>query len=512
MALRLNWLDRGIGYFAPAAAIRRGRARAVLDAARAYDGASVGRRTDGWRTSKTSADAEIARSLSTLRNRSRDLSRNNAHAKKAKSAWVANIVGTGIWPRSPSARANELFAEWAKVCDADGQLDFGGLQKLMIGEMVEAGDVLVRRRLRRPEDGLPVPLQLQVIEGELLDESRTENLGARGKVVNGVEFDPIGRRSAYWLFADHPGNAGLSSGVSLLSRPVPAAEVIHLYDRERSQVRGVPWCSAIIMATRDLADYGEAERVRKKTEACVVGFVTADESLEGGGIASVERDGMVVTDAQGNPVEQFEPGLIAYAAPGRDIKFNNPTQSGGYVDYMKIGLHEVAAGYLVPYELLTGDMSDVNFSSMRAGLNEFRRLVEMKQWLSVIPMALNPIWDWFCETAFLAGLLPTRSIPVEWDTPVFQSVQPLDDINADLLAVRAGFDSLFAVIGRRTGRPPRDVLAEIRDGNDVLDEFGLILDCDPRRTARSGAEQAGESAREQQQSASPQRGALRQVA
>ncbi len=267
------------------------------------------------------------------------------------------------------------------------------------------------------------------------------------------------------------------------------------------------------MPSRDLADYGEAERVRKKTEACVTGFVITDEPVDGGGIAPTERDGVLVTDGQGNPVEQFEPGLIAYVRPGRDIKFNNPTQAGGYTDYIKVGLHEVAAGYLVPYELLTGDMSDVNFSSMRAGLNEFRRLVEMRQWLSVIPMALTPIWDWFCEAAFLAGKLPTRTIPVEWDTPVFQSVQPLDDVRHDIEEVRAGFNSLFAVIGRRTGRNPEDVLREIEAGNQLVDTLGLILDSDPRRTARSGTEQAGESAREQQQQqpAPPRRGALWQV-
>lgn len=487
--VRLNPLDRAIGWFAPKAAYRRGLVRAALDGARGYDGASVGRRTDGWRTARTSADAEIARSLPVLRNRSRDLSRNNPHAKKAKSVWVGNIVGTGIWPRFALPQANQLFAEWARSCDADGQLDFAGLQKLMVGEMVEAGDGLVRRRLRRPEDGLAVPLQLQVIEGDLLDESRNQDLGARGKIVNGVEFNPIGQRAAYWLFADHPGNTSLTGRVDLLSRPIPASEIVHLYDKERAQVRGAPWCAAIILAVRDLADYSEAERVRKKSEACVLAIVMGSSGAEDERIAPSTLDGIAVTDRNGNPIEQFEPGLIAYSNGGREIKFNNPGQAGGYVDYMKIGLHEVAAGYLVPYELLTGDLSEVNFTSHRAGLNEFRRLVEMKQWLSVIPMALDPIADWFCEAAYLAGKLPVRTVPREWDTPRFESVQPLDDANADISIVRAGLDSPLTVIARRTGRDPEAVLREIAEFNKLADGLGLVLDSDPRKVSRAGLEQ-----------------------
>lgn len=490
--VRLNWLDRGIGWLAPRTAYRRGIARAALTETRGYDGAAKGRRTSGWRAPQTSADAEIAKSLPLLRNRSRDLNRNNPHARKGKSVWVSNIVGTGIWPRANSGnaaldkKANDLFAEWAASCDADGQLDFGGIQELLVGEMIEAGDSLVRRRLRRPEDGLPVPLQLQVIEGDQLDESRNQDLGTRGKVVNGVEFGPIGQRSAYWMFPEHPGNSNFLVTSTLLSQPVPADQVVHLYRKERSQTRGTPWCSAIIMPTRDLADYGDAERTRKKIESCVVAIVMGQDASDG--LAPLTQNGMAVKDSSGNPVEQFEPGLIAYSESGKTVQFNNPGQSGGFVDYMRVGLHEVAAGFLLPYELLSGDLSQVNFSSARVGLIEFRRLVEAVQHLCVIPMALTPIWNWFVGTAHLAGKLPVPSIPVEWDTPRFESVQPLDDANADIAVLRAGLDSPYTVIGRRTGRDPEIVMDEIAKWNAGLDRRKVILDSDPRNTAKSGAD------------------------
>ena len=161
-----TWLDRAIGTVAPRAALRRVLARQSFDAlSRGYDGAAKGRRTDGWRAVGTSADAEIGVAGALLRDRMRDLVRNNPHAAKAVSVLVNNIVGSGIIPRAASgndkldAQANALWEAWSARCDADGQLDFIGLQTLACRQMIEAGEVLLRRRPRRARDRLDVPLE-----------------------------------------------------------------------------------------------------------------------------------------------------------------------------------------------------------------------------------------------------------------------------------------------------------------------------------------------------------------
>ena len=74
----MNWLDRAIGAVSPGAGLRRERRRQALQLMqRAYEGAKVGRRTDGWVTAGSGANSEIAPALSRLRERSRDLVRNN---------------------------------------------------------------------------------------------------------------------------------------------------------------------------------------------------------------------------------------------------------------------------------------------------------------------------------------------------------------------------------------------------------------------------------------------------
>ncbi len=482
----MNLLDRAIGLVAPGAALRRAQARAAMAMlARSYEGARIGRRTDGWVVAGTSANAEIGTAIARLRDRSRDLVRNNPYAAKAVSAVVSNLVGTGIMPRARSGdgaineMADRLWARFAETCDADGLTDFSGLQALIVRTLVESGECLVRVRERRAEDGLPVPLQLQLLEPDHLDASKTGDAPGGGFVIQGVEFDALGRRRAYWLYPVHPGEVAMFRRASLVSQPVPAASVLHLFDRLRpGQVRGVPWFAPVILKLRDLDDYDDAELVRKKIEACFAAFVTGSDDEE--------TLGRATSDADGRRVESFEPGMIEYLSPGKDVKFATPSHAGGYGEYMRVQLHAIAAGVGLTYELLTGDLSQVNYSSIRAGLIEFRRRMEALQWQLLVPGLCRPVWQRFVATSQAIGALPDGIIDAEWTAPRFEAVDPLKDIQADILAVRAGLMTLKEAVARQ-GYDPAHVLAEIAATNAELDSLGIVLDTDPRKATKTGA-------------------------
>ena len=491
----MNWFDAALGLFSPRAALDRAKARAALRAfARAYDGAAQGRNTDGWRTASTSGDAEIAAAGPRLRDRSRDLTRNNPYAARAVSAWVSNLIGEGITPRpntgddTLNAAITAVFSEWSDRCDADGQLDFYGFTALAVREMVEGGEGLVRRRYRRDSDGLPIPMQVQLLEADFLDSSKTGPLANGNTAIQGVEFDLRGRRTAYWLWSDHPGNSFVGYGTRLLSSAVPASEILHLYEKQRTVVRGVPWSAPVIRRLRDLDDYQFAEGVRKKIESSMVGVVIGDDDEDG-----INTDpgtpgaGPRVVDGNNNRLERFMPGMFAYLRGGKDIKFNQPAVIAGFAEYEKTALRAIAAGWRLPYELLTGDLSDVNFSSARVGIMEFRRLVRQMQQQLLIPLLLDPLWRWFCEAAWLAGKIPVPFVPVEWSPPDFDWINPVQDVQADLLAVRAGFRSVPEII-TESGRDPDKVLAEIRSWNAKIDAVDppLILDSDPRNVSKAG--------------------------
>ena len=63
---------------------------------RGYQGAVVTRLNSDWLSSQLSPDAEVRNSLRKLRDRSRELIRNNPYAKQVKRTTQLNIVGTGM--------------------------------------------------------------------------------------------------------------------------------------------------------------------------------------------------------------------------------------------------------------------------------------------------------------------------------------------------------------------------------------------------------------------------------
>jgi lambda family phage portal protein len=483
----MTWLDRTIGWFSPQAELRRARARLLLDQVRGYDGAKKGRRTDGWGAAGTSANAEAIPSLPDLRARSRDLVRNSPHATKALSELVSGVFGTGIRPVW-SKPTREAWKRWSEEeCDAEGQLDFHGLQRLIGNCFFEAGEVLVRFRVRRPEDGLSVPLQLQVLEPDYLDSSKTGVVDGN-LVIGGVAFDRLGRRTGYWLFPEHPGEiAGLPRG--LQSRFVPASEIVHLYSKDRpGQVRGVPQCAPVILTHRDFADYQEANLMRKKIEACFAVFVRGDDDSVSLGPVKDAPTGSPVGAAKS---ETLRPGMIKYLKGAEDVTFANPTPTttGGFESAM---LHSMAAGWRLTYERLTGDFSQVNYSSARAAENLFRDYVEQVQWLTAIPMLMRPITARWAITAQLAGVIRDgNERPTDYTTPRLRYVDPSKEIKADKEAMLGGLKSWRESM-RERGYDPDQVLAELIEERRAFADAGLLVDTNYADVVSKGAGQAAD--------------------
>ena len=462
-------LDKVIGYISPATQLQRARARAALSLVeRSYDGAKTGRRTSGWTTGGTSANAEIAPALTLLRNRSRDLVRNNPYAAKAINALVSNAIGIGITPTLSDGQP--LWQTWSAECDAEGQLDFYGLQMLAARTVRESGECLVRLRYRLPQDGLSVPLQIQVMEPDYLDNLKFENLPNGGWIQHGIEYDALGRRAAYWLYKQHPGELAPNLN-GLLSYRVPATDVLHIYEKTRpGQSRGVPVLAPAMLKMRDLDDYEEAELVRKGIEACFAAFVKTEADGMSMGEASTEAN-------TARRLENLSAGMIQYLKPGEDVTFGAPAGVQGYNEYIRTQLHAIAAGAGITYEQLTGDLSQVNYSSIRAGTLEFRRMVEQWQWLTFIPMFCQPILKAWLNSAVLAGKLKKADVAVNWTTTRFDWVDPVRDVTGELMEIAAGLKPWSEAV-RGRGYDPKANIAEIAADQKAFAEAGIRIQID----------------------------------
>lgn len=489
----MNALDKIIAAVAPRRALERARARNalhVLDGQRAYDGGRISRRLPG-NASSTSANAELnSVSVARLRDRARDMVRNNPYCARALDIWTSNVIGAGIVPASRTGKkamdrkVMDLWKRFTDDCDADGQLDFYGLQALAVRSAFEGGDTLARMRVRRESDGFHIPFQIQLMEGDHLDAGKNDNVNGV-KTILGVQLSPIGQRIGYYIFPEHPGERGAFNFSSITSSWVDATEVVHLYRKARiGQVRGVSAFAPVMLQARDLADLQEAVVVKARIEACFSGFITSEEA-----------DGMALgaqsEDAYGNGVQELQPGMLRHLKPGESIEFANPTSSVAFDPVMTQTLMGIAVGLGLTYDQLTGDLRQANYSSLRAGKIEMRRLIEQVQYQMIVPMFCRPIWRKFIEMSITTGLLrgSVNDYPCEWIAPAHEAIDPVKDLNADIMAVRSGRMTMRQFIAA-WGNDPDTHLEQIAESNALLDSLGLVLDTDPRRVSSAGQVQS----------------------
>lgn len=471
-----NLLDRIIGAVSPERGEARARARlriSALQQARAqYDGATHGRRAQGWRRTNKDANHELMGAAQVLAATARDMVRNNPYAERAVSAIATDIVGTGITFEvhrngKPDAELTALAKEHLEStrCDADGRNNFYGLQLLTARTVVESGACLARLRPRYVSDGLPVPFQIQLLEPDYLDTQRN-GLILGGAYVAGIELDQLGDRRRYWLFPQHPG-AIASQG--MIANPIPARDVLHVYRVDRpGQQHGASWFAPVILAMRDFADYQDAQLMRQKVAASFAVFIT-------------DPDGDGTSDD--DPLEYVEPGIVEHLAGGKDVKFADPPGVDGYADFAKIGIRTFATGLNLPYDIF-GDLSDSNFSQARIGRIQYHRQLDAWTWQMLIPQLCDGVGAWFLRCAQMIGK-DVSGCSFVWTPPRREMLDIATEGPAIRDMVRAGLMSPSAAI-RERGENPEAVFAEWERDAQRFDQLGLTLDCDPRKVTQVG--------------------------
>lgn len=469
-----------------------------------FEGASTTRRLRTWGTSSVGPNAAIQDSLATIRNRCHTLVRNNPTAFSGIDSFVTNLIGRGITPRwntGDTGLDKELLELWklsAEEIDADGGLNFYGMQALATRAMLEAGDVLALFKYRRHTGDLLVPLQIQLLEADHLNDSYDLTLSNGNTVRLGVELNPSGRRVAYHLYKEHPGDNNLFLTNTLLTIRIPARSLLHVFEPFRpGQLRGWPRMGTIITRLYNLDQYEDAELDRKKTAAFYAMFITTPSGdpvisgLPGQNLDYNDEDYLV----------GLEPGIIQALRPGQVPEFSKPADVGEtYEPWIKQQYYRIASGMGITYEQLTGDLRGVNYSSIRAGLVEFYRACRMKQAHIIVYKFCRPVTTRWLDTAVLAKTIKItnyidrrrRIINNIWDGDGWDWVDPLKDVKGKQLSVRCGFESRARVVSESGGNIA-EIDQELAADNARADKNELILDSDPRYTTGSGGSRESNS-------------------
>lgn len=477
----MNWIDRAIGYVSPVAGMRRQMARAALDRrSQPQAGRSFGkaRRVPFGVNTGNPDDARPKQYVS--RERILRLVAENPFARKALSALLNSIVGWGITGAPGGSKAlRTAFADWIKLCDFQGRRDLYGLQELWVRSMLRDGEVFIARRWRNNVEG--IPLRLQTFDKGML---ATWKVGAN--IERGIEYDGDGVPIAYHFARARKGTRWATDNTIRL----PAEDVIHLFhDEFVGQSEGVSIFDSVIKRLGDVEEGIEAEVVKANISACLVGFRYRTPTDTG----EDESIGMPVdnTPSDQPPVEELVPGMVETLDPGEQITFSNPPKTGGIGDLARIALLASSAGVGVTYEQMTGDLSNVNFSSYRAGALEFKRTVGRLQYLTLIPVCLDRVWGWFLQAGIDFGRFANKPVPIKWTPPPFESIDRLGDAEADIVEMQAGLESRENLLSSR-GYDQDEIIEQISAGMAKQKAAGLAFKGDPYEPGQMAQPDSGE--------------------
>ena len=484
----MGFFDR----FRRKSAPQKGHVNPTFTAARAFAGAKVSNMTGGWVPVSSSADMESFASLTRLRDRSRALVRDNAHAKRAKALIQNNVIGCGIGMQSQivnnrgrlldeiNSPIEQAWREWCKPdnCHIGGTLHFAEIERLVVGECFEAGDVLLR--LHYTGRGA-VPLSLEVIEPERL-AAEWEIKPAGGNLVRqGVEVDKFYRPVAYWIRTWHPGEVMLPMGARDELLRVPADQIIHLKITERwPQVRGIPWMHAAIARLHQLGEFQDAAVIAARVGAEKVMVL---KETEDGRLA----DSLGTPNNDGTLSWGSAKGQVDILPSGTDIADWQPNYPDtNYGPFVTAALRDVAAAFGVSYESLSRDYSTSNYSSSRLALLDDRDGWKvLQQWyIRAVRERLYPVW---LQAALMARAIPGVSIEdymlnrtkfeaVKWKPRGWSWVDPTKEVTAYKEAEKAGYITKADIIAATSSNDIEDVLRERRRELDMLDEMALHTD------------------------------------
>jgi lambda family phage portal protein len=460
----------------------------------AYTTTGWGERSRRWRGSPLGPNAALDQGLVTLRNQSRDSVRKNPLAYAALERIRSNVVGTGIKPQLTDSALMGLWNKWTDEAAADGQLDFYGLQSQVMDGVVTAGEVFVRKRIRFLSDGLSVPLQIEVLEGEFVPMWMNQTLANGNTIRQGIEFDAKvrSRRVAYYMHSMHPNDPG-AIAVDNTPKRVDAREVCHVYLPTRpGQVRGEPWMARVLDRLIDVEEYDKAELVRKKVSAMFTAFLrrnlpadmTIDDLEQIWGDKNADING-----AMGQVT--LAPGLVQTLLPGEDVVFAEPKDVGSqYETFLRQQHRAIAAGMGILYEQLTGDYSQMNDRTWRAAVNEFRRRCEMWQHHLIVFQFCRPVFDQWFDLAVLSGAATAPAEgerpTVKWMPPAWPYINPVQDVQAMRELVRGGFSTRSEQVSLR-GYDSAQIDDEQSEDNKRADKLGLVYDSDARVAVSKGA-------------------------
>lgn len=423
-----------------------------------------------WSDTRVTTSTNPTLANGSVRQKARFAVQNDPILANAAAAWQSGLVGAGAMPAStvtdPEARARIMAAwnAWAPRADVSGRGDVYAVQALVARTLAVDGEVLVALT-GGPE------LRLHVLSVDLLANDLSRTIDG-GQIIGGIEFNSIGERTGYHIRVD---------AFSLTTHRIDAADMLHIYRQDApGQIRGLSWFAPVLVGANELAQLQDAMLVGQKIAAMHAGFLI-DQNATGGIPYEGTQQGSILTGG-------LEPGTLKVLPSGFDIKFSSPQQVSTGLELAKLNIRSISAGLGLPDFVVSGDLSNANYSSLRAGLVSWQRKLDQYQYHILVPQLLTPIWRRWLTLEVLSGRLDgdlESWLGVEHYFPPLPWVDPLKDAQAQAELVANGFASRRSVVSSM-GYSVEAVDAEIAADRARERELGLSFAPAPIPGAANG--------------------------
>jgi lambda family phage portal protein len=387
----------------------RGR-KSMMMGTSAFDAASyTSVELGGWHPSIRSPDGALWHEQVIIDARTRDLSRNSSHATTGVKRKTDNVLGAnvrlqvqpdwqalGITADAARALAKNIEAEWrlytmdpGKYVDASRRLTFGGLARVLYWHHCFDGRALTLP-VWLPKRGGRYGTAFQLVDPLRLCNPR--GMPDAWNMRGGVEIDRYGAPVAYNIRNQHPGDLILSQpGNSYSWTRIPSEtswgrkRVIHWFNQEQAeQTNGISMLVPAMKRLKMLETRSDLELQAAAINATFAAFVKSalpsDALFNALTTAPDGSDDSIalITDYSAFQNAYYDQrgytlngSRVGHLLPGEEFQTVSSDRAGtAFEASERVWLRSVASDLDLSYEQLSGDWSQVNYSSARALLNE----------------------------------------------------------------------------------------------------------------------------------------------
>ena len=348
---------------------------------------------------------------------------------------------------SLNAKIESLFYSWRERIP-DSHIDFWDIESLVLLYLKRDGEAFVY------VNETPQGLSLKVIDPDNVDES-IDNPDKN--IYKGIEFDSNHLPLFYYI-----------EDKDQKTQKVPAKHIIHIFKRASiHQNRGVSPLAPVIYPVFQKDKFKSAELKRARLQSEITGFFMPSEDE----VVPSFDNGQDDDEASPKEIKEVaEVGKMTYIDKNLKPYFTESHNATNIEFFIKQTDREIAKALGISYSTLTGDLNEVNYSSIRHGASEQRRQFRGLQNF-IIRNLHNKIFERWLMCEIKRGTIAPQQYAQVLQNYTFKPqgweyIDPYKEINANKIALESGQKSLSEIL-REKGKELDSHIAEMKKEEEI---------------------------------------------